>query len=32
METLLREDYGIEVELSDLYNILCLITPGDTDE
>lgn len=32
VETLLREGHGIEVELSDLYNILCLITPGDTDE
>lgn len=31
VETLLREEHGIEVELSDLYNILCLITPGDTD-
>lgn len=26
----LREKYNIEVELSDLYNILCIITPGDT--
>ncbi|MFD2617002.1 aminotransferase class I/II-fold pyridoxal phosphate-dependent enzyme [Terrilactibacillus laevilacticus] len=25
----LRENYHIEVELSDLYNILCIITPGD---
>ena len=32
VEILLREDYGIEVELSDLYNVLCLITPGDTEE
>jgi len=32
VEQILRERYGIEVELSDLYNILCLITPGDTDE
>ena len=31
VELLLREEHGIEVELSDLYNILCLITPGDTD-
>ncbi len=30
-ETWLREQYSIEVELSDLYNILCIITPGDTD-
>ncbi len=31
-ENWLREHYNIEVELSDLYNILCLITPGDTQE
>lgn len=31
-EKWLRENYNIEVELSDLYNILCLITPGDTEE
>ncbi|WP_445933605.1 aminotransferase class I/II-fold pyridoxal phosphate-dependent enzyme [Paenibacillus doosanensis] len=31
-ENWLREHYNIEVELSDLYNILCLITPGDTKE
>ncbi|WP_047151513.1 aminotransferase class I/II-fold pyridoxal phosphate-dependent enzyme [Aneurinibacillus tyrosinisolvens] len=30
VEVWLREKYNIEVELSDLYNILCLITPGDT--
>lgn len=29
-EKWLRETYNIEVELSDLYNILCIITPGDT--
>ncbi|MEW9501457.1 aminotransferase class I/II-fold pyridoxal phosphate-dependent enzyme [Jeotgalibacillus marinus] len=29
-EKWLREQYDIEVELSDLYNILCIITPGDT--
>lgn len=29
-EQWLRERYNIEVELSDLYNLLCLITPGDT--
>lgn len=29
-ENWLREHYNIEVELSDMYNILCLITPGDT--
>ena len=28
----LRENYNIEVEMSDLYNILCLITPGDSEE
>ena len=32
VEEILRDCYGIEVELSDLYNILCLITGGDTDE
>ena len=31
-ENWLREHYNIEVELSDMYNILCLITPGDTDD
>lgn len=31
VEKWLREKYNIEVELSDLYNILCLITPGDTE-
>lgn len=31
-ENWLRQEYNIEVELSDLYNILCLITPGDTKE
>ncbi|GJM77833.1 hypothetical protein HMSSN139_03290 [Paenibacillus sp. HMSSN-139] len=31
-ENWLREHYNIEVELSDMYNILCLITPGDTQE
>ena len=30
-EVWLREQYNIEVELSDLYNILCLITLGDTE-
>ncbi|PLS16526.1 arginine decarboxylase [Bacillus sp. M6-12] len=29
-EKWLRETYNIEVEMSDLYNILCLVTPGDT--
>ncbi|SFJ91869.1 arginine decarboxylase [Halobacillus dabanensis] len=32
VEVWLRENYNIEVELSDLYNILCIITPGDTEE
>lgn len=31
-ENWLREHYNIEVELSDMYNILCLFTPGDTKE
>lgn len=31
-EKWLRENYNIEVELSDLYNILCIITPGDTEK
>lgn len=30
-ENWLREHYNIEVEMSDMYNILCLITPGDND-
>lgn len=30
VETMLREQYGIEVEMSDMVNILCLITAGDT--
>ncbi|MGM0844440.1 MAG: aminotransferase class I/II-fold pyridoxal phosphate-dependent enzyme [Bacillota bacterium] len=29
-EKWLREVYNIEVEMSDMYNILCIITPGDT--
>lgn len=28
-ENWLRDNHNIEVELSDLYNILCFITPGD---
>jgi arginine decarboxylase len=32
MEKRLREQYNIEVELSDMYNILCIITSGDTRE
>lgn len=31
-EKWLRERHNIEVELSDMYNILCLITPGDSQE
>lgn len=31
-ENWLRENHRIEVELSDMYNILCLVTPGDTEE
>lgn len=31
-ENWLREHYNIEVELSDMYNILCLVTPGDTQD
>jgi arginine decarboxylase len=31
VERALRE-HNIEVELSDLYNILCIITPGDNEE
>ncbi|MBM7552912.1 aminotransferase class I/II-fold pyridoxal phosphate-dependent enzyme [Thalassobacillus pellis] len=32
VEVWLRTHYNIEVELSDLYNILCIVTPGDTEE
>ncbi|MBB3109142.1 arginine decarboxylase [Paenibacillus phyllosphaerae] len=31
-ENWLREHYNLEVELSDMYNILALITPGDTQD
>ncbi|MFT4415173.1 aminotransferase class I/II-fold pyridoxal phosphate-dependent enzyme [Fredinandcohnia humi] len=31
VEMWLREKYNIEVEMSDLYNILCIFTPGDTE-
>ncbi|MQR96677.1 aminotransferase class I/II-fold pyridoxal phosphate-dependent enzyme [Fictibacillus phosphorivorans] len=31
-ETWLRQNYNIEVELSDLYNILCLITTADHEK
>lgn len=30
VEVWLRENYNIEVEMSDLYNVLCIITFGDT--
>lgn len=30
VEKWLRANYNIEVELSDLYNILCIVTPGDS--
>ncbi|MGG3890696.1 aminotransferase class I/II-fold pyridoxal phosphate-dependent enzyme [Metabacillus fastidiosus] len=32
VEKWLREKWNIEVEMSDLYNILCIITPGDSKE
>ncbi|MFZ5827288.1 MAG: aminotransferase class I/II-fold pyridoxal phosphate-dependent enzyme [Bacillota bacterium] len=32
MEVLLRNDFNIEVELSDLYNILCIVSLGDVEE
>lgn len=32
MERLLRDEFNIEVELSDLYNILCIISLGDVRE
>ncbi|GAX88620.1 arginine decarboxylase [Effusibacillus lacus] len=32
VERILREEFNIEVELSDLYNILCIVTVGDTQE
>ncbi|WP_281178198.1 aminotransferase class I/II-fold pyridoxal phosphate-dependent enzyme [Alicyclobacillus shizuokensis] len=32
VERMLREQFNIEVELSDLYNILCIISWGDTEE
>ncbi|CAH2713198.1 Arginine decarboxylase [Neobacillus rhizosphaerae] len=32
VENLLREKFNIEVELSDLYNILCIVTTGDSEE
>jgi len=32
VEKLLRTDFNIEVEMSDLYNILCIFSFGDTQE
>ncbi|MRX71669.1 aminotransferase class I/II-fold pyridoxal phosphate-dependent enzyme [Bacillus lacus] len=32
VEVWLRDHYNIEVEMSDIYNILCIITPGDTEK
>jgi arginine decarboxylase len=32
VEIWLRAHYNIEVEMSDLYNILCIITPGDSQK
>ncbi|EJY55233.1 Orn/Lys/Arg decarboxylase major region [Alicyclobacillus hesperidum URH17-3-68] len=32
VERILREDYNIEVELSDLYNILCIVSWGDSED
>ncbi|MBH5316819.1 aminotransferase class I/II-fold pyridoxal phosphate-dependent enzyme [Paenibacillus sp. GSMTC-2017] len=31
-ENWLREHYNLEIEMSDMYNILCLVTPGDTSD
>lgn len=31
-ENWLRDNFNLEIELSDMYNILCLVTPGDTSE
>ncbi|WP_328805115.1 aminotransferase class I/II-fold pyridoxal phosphate-dependent enzyme [Paenibacillus albicereus] len=31
-ENWLRDTFNLEVELSDMYNILCLITPGDSED
>ncbi len=32
VETHLRAEFNIEVELSDLYNVLCIVTFGDSEE
>ncbi len=31
-ENWLRDHYNLEIEMSDMYNILCLVTPGDTED
>ncbi|MFC4778413.1 aminotransferase class I/II-fold pyridoxal phosphate-dependent enzyme [Paenibacillus sp. GCM10023252] len=31
-ENWLRDNFNVEIELSDMYNILCLVTPGDTSD
>ncbi len=31
-ENWLRDNFNLEVEMSDMYNILCLITPGDSED
>ncbi|GIP32861.1 aminotransferase class I/II-fold pyridoxal phosphate-dependent enzyme [Paenibacillus sp. J2TS4] len=31
-ENWLRDHCNLEVELSDMYNLLCLVTPGDTED
>ncbi len=31
-ENWLREHFNLEIEMSDMYNILCLVTPGDTPD
>jgi arginine decarboxylase len=32
METILRKEYNIQIELSDLYNVLAVVTIGDSKE
>ncbi|GAA3407232.1 aminotransferase class I/II-fold pyridoxal phosphate-dependent enzyme [Paenibacillus hodogayensis] len=32
VENWLRDRYNIEIEMSDMYNILCLVTPADTKQ
>lgn len=31
-EVWLREQFNIEVELSDMYNVLCIVSPGDSEQ